>query len=89
MFSLGARAILRGFRTSDTQRLTMGALLVLAALYRRTRRSGGLITSHELREGDEVTIRVPRRWQEDPAVLTAASATAHLDDDLLAAPPAE
>lgn len=59
MFNLAVAALLRGFRTSDTQRIAVGSLLLLGALYRRGRRKGALIAAYDLREGDEMTVRVP------------------------------
>lgn len=94
MLPLGARNVLRGLREGDTQRTTLGSLLLLLVLYRWARRRASLIARYEVREGDDVRISLPRDRTIDvsaieAAILATSSAAADLDDDLLGPASAE
>ena len=93
MLPLGTSNVLRGLREHDPSRTTIGSLLLLVVFYRWARRRASLLARYELREGDDVRIELPKERSIDAAgrleALLAASAAAHLDDDLLGAASAQ
>ena len=98
MFALGLQQTLKGLRTGDQARTTIGSAVLLFVAYRAFRRRTNLIARYEVREGDELKLRLPEdrnidRDEVAAAILTAMEqadlAPLDLDDDLLGAPTSE
>lgn len=98
MFALGLQQTLKGMRTGDQTRTTIGSALLLWVGYRAFRRRTELIARYEVRQGDELKVRLPSERNIDRREVAAAILAAmegadlpapDLDDDLLAAAPTE
>ena len=72
MLPLGIRNTLRGIRTGDQTRTTIGGLMLLWVAYRSFRRRTALIARYEVYEGDELRLRLPKERSVDRAALEAA-----------------
>lgn len=89
MLPLGIRNTLRGIRTGDQTRTTIGGLMLLWVAYRSFRRRTALIARYEVREGDELRLRLPRERSVDRAALEAAILAAMAEADAAASDPDE
>ena len=85
MLPLGLRQTLQGIRTGDQTRATIGGLMLLWVAYRSFRRRTALIARYEIREGDELKVRLPKERDLDGKAIEAAILAAMAEADV--APP--
>ena len=82
MLPLGLRQTLQGIRTGDQTRATIGGLMLLWVAYRSFRRRTALIARYEIREGDELKVRLPKERDVDGKAIEAAIVAAMAEADL-------